>query len=286
MSKDSKKIIFNSFLSKLPYIFIGCLFLLFLLPNNLQAQNQQNQKDKHLKPKKEIKNIVHLKNGTVIVGSNLEQNRETISIDISDSTRFTFSVDEVHRIKLEKRNTQFSKYRTQKKGYYNVTQLGYLFGIEQSEWDGTYLNEGVSFETINGYYFNQYVGVGLGIQMNLLNIGWRNEAFTPIFLNVRGDLLKDRAVTPFYTADIGWARPTQRGDRINYFRNGKLYYNYGVGLKIHTNSRLNWLITFGQQSTQLTTIEDWPAGQWGESDWYRESKLQYNRLYLKLGLGF
>ena len=70
------------------------------------------------------------------------------------------------------------------KGYVHYTELGPLAGSNRASNGVT--TSAFSFQTVNGYKFNQYLFTGIGIGADLYAV----QTFIPIILSVRGDFTK------------------------------------------------------------------------------------------------
>jgi len=130
----------------------------------------------------------------------------------------------------------FDQYRN--KGYFNITKLGYI-SVSNASIETFAIGEGVvltelpsdnanafSFHTINGYFFNPYLSVGLGVGLD----GYHNPNYNtlPIYLDVRG-YLTDGLGSPYAYLNYGTLVKIKNGPK-----NGNMF-NIGLGYKIPLN---------------------------------------------------
>ncbi len=124
------------------------------------------------------------------------------------------------------------------KGYFNITKFGYIFVGEASletfsPQDGVVVTDlpsdkagAFGLHTINGYFFNPYLSVGIGIGLD----GYRNPRYNtlPIYLDVRG-YMNDALASPYAFINYGTLVKIENGPR-----NGNMF-NIGVGYKFPLN---------------------------------------------------
>lgn len=124
------------------------------------------------------------------------------------------------------------------KRYFNITKLGYI-SVSDASIETFAVGEGVvlselpsdnasafSFHTINGYFFNPYLSVGIGIGLD----GYRNPRYNtlPIYLDVRG-YLTDGLGSPYVYLNYGTLIKIENGPQ-----NGNMF-NIGLGYKVPLN---------------------------------------------------
>lgn len=159
--------------------------------------------------------------------------------------------------------------------YFNNTMVGIITG--KSSADDPPLAS-LSFETVNGVAFFRYFGAGIGIAYDQYN----TTAVLPLFLSLRGDLLKGR-MTPFYYVDAGYgpawdSRQNDDNWAIQDVRGGWMFH-LGVGFKIYSGHRINVMTAIGYKH-QFAEIQS--------TEWIgtRITDLTFRRMSIRLGIGF
>ncbi|MEM9680579.1 MAG: hypothetical protein AAF901_09670 [Bacteroidota bacterium] len=128
--------------------------------------------------------------------------------------------------------------RYRNRGYFNITQFGYIFVNEAtletfSPEDGVTLIElpssnagAFGLHTINGYFFNPYLSIGLGLGID----GYTNPTYNtiPLYIDFRG-YLTDGLGSPYAFVDYGTLIKIKNGPQ-----NGNMF-NVGIGYKVPLN---------------------------------------------------
>lgn len=240
------------------------LFLLGLLLLSLVSFAQKNSED-----------VVYLKNGNIIRGIIIDQIiGEKITIETYGGNVYNYPYAEVERIAKEDYKRAKRPLKIKQKGYVNTTSLGFLFGNGEQPVSS-------NLQTINGYHFNPHLALGLGMGIVWYDaFGWGNfSRVLPIFLDVRGNVLKDSKISPFYYANAGYGIETT-GELIDE-RNGGLKLGLGTGIKIHTRNNVSWVVSLGINYQQLKASgTDWWSGN------TVERTVKYRRLALRTGFSF
>lgn len=121
----------------------------------------------------------------------------------------------------------------QEKVYFNQTDLGFLWGKGQKNWDGKYLNRtNLSVSTFHGAYINRHQVVGFSVgfdeyeQVNLL----------PLALGWRGFLGKENRPNLFAGLDIGGGAAFLEKKEVtewtkNWYEGGMMIHP-SVGIKL------------------------------------------------------
>jgi len=245
------------------YSFILLFFGTFLATQNLSAQRMQD--------------VIYLENGSKIRGKILEKKENTVKIQLSGGTEFVFEMDEVKEITSEPTFKPKAQFVTKDKGYYNVTELGFMVGD-----DNGWLTSGGSIVTINGYQLSPYLGLGIGLELD----NYFENLFTPIFVDIRGDVLKNNKVTPFYYGGLGYGFLVTGNNRANWQERGGIYYNYGLGLKVRGRRHSSWIFNIGQQTQNYQSTFTVLGNNWNRGDRTEVTKIWYNRIVIKSGVYF
>ncbi|MBS1916555.1 MAG: hypothetical protein JST87_09750 [Bacteroidetes bacterium] len=206
--------------------------------------------------------VIYLKNKWIMRGKILEKDT-VLKIQTHDGNMYVFNKDEVDSIKYERTWRNFF-YR--EKGFAHFTELGPLVAGKTTI-DGV-TTAAFSFQTVNGYKFSQYLFAGLGVGADL----YATQTLLPVFASVRGNLLKNGSVIPFYFADAGYAvNITQNSSVANNFKGG-FEYALGLGAKIPFNRNAGFLLSIGYRY-QHTSYSDNMTGK----------NVDYKRLAIRAG---
>ena len=164
-----------------------------------------------------MKEVVHLKNGSIIKGTIIEQvPNESLKIQTADGSIFVYNISEVQKITKEEVKPAYvsrpaavsdeddddDDERTSGSGLHSgfriLMETGYHFGAGEDQLDGAPLN--VSLGGQIGPHF--YVGGGLGLRY-LYN---EDDSYfaMPIFANLRWDIM-DKRIIPFIDTKMGYS---------------------------------------------------------------------------------
>jgi hypothetical protein len=130
-----------------------------------------------------------------------------------------------------------------------------------------------SFQTTNGYKFNQWLYTGLGVGADLYAV----QTFVPIVLSVRGDLSQRGDKIPFYFVEGGYGINATSNDVTALSFGGGGTFAAGMGLKILFSGNTGFVIGAGYRFQRSVTIQT----QTG-----RETSQDFNRLTLRAGFSF
>ncbi|SKB42579.1 hypothetical protein [Dyadobacter psychrophilus] len=168
---------------------------------------------------------------------------------------------------MEKRVNPNIQYK--KKGFVHNTELGPLAMSNRASNGVT--TSAFSFQTTNGYKFNQWVYTGLGIGADLYAV----QTFVPVVLSMRGDFSSKGSKIPFYFLEGGYGFNATSNDVDNVRFGGGATFSAGLGLKLLFNDNTGFVIGAGyrfQRSSvarlALEELED------------------FNRLTLRTGFSF
>jgi len=132
---------------------------------------------------------------------------------------------------------------TNVRGYYNLTQVKLLLGEIT---DGSPVNSELipSIENINGYRFNDYFAMGLGVGMT-----YQPFTIVPVFADFRVTLLKGD-LSPVVAFKGGYAFANNSKNIWNYGSDntkntGGAMINPEIGFKVPMTERADFILTFG-----------------------------------------
>ena len=194
---------------------------------------------------KDFREVVYLKNGSIIKGIILEQiPNETIKIETSDGSVWVFQMSEVLKItkefssrnstmRMKNRHGERDEFKTN--GYKGFVDVGGAFGV------GTYGDGLVSVSSTHGYQFNPYFFLGVGVGVNY-HFNW-STVFIPVYADARGYFMNND-IAPFIGLKVGYS----------VFDGMGFYFNPSVGVRFIATSKLglNLSIGFIMQRTDIT----------------------------------
>ncbi len=190
----------------------------------------------------ETKDVVYLKNGWVINGKIIENGDAKLKIETSDKNIFVFLKSDIIEIKKEKILKETFKYKT--KGFMNYTEMGPLGASNRASNNVT--TSAFSLQTINGYKFSQYFYTGAGFGIDLYAL----QTLLPVFASIRGDLIKNKNLIPYYFVDGGYSiNSTINDDPTKKFEGGPMFA-CGLGLKILFANNAGFTFSLGYRYQQ------------------------------------
>lgn len=195
-----------------------------------------------------FREVVHLKNGSVIRGTIIEQvPNESLKIQTSDGSVFAYAMADVEKISKEAAGGASGSGAAQngrgpQKGYRGFVDLGYTIGT------GAFGLDRIEFSTSHGYQILPcfYAGVGVGAHYYFD----ASAVEIPVFADLRADLLK-HSVCPFIDLKIGYTVHEDHGFYFNPMAGVRLAVgqrnavNFGIG---YTMQRLEFSYTYGGYS--------------------------------------
>ncbi len=212
--------------------------------------------------------VLYLKNGSIYRGKIMERNEQSVKLETYEKNIYAVQMADIQEIKSEE-SLKKPVILYKEKGYVHYTELGPLAGSNRASNGVT--TSAFSFQTVNGYKFNQYFFTGIGIGADLYAV----QTFVPIVLSVRGDFTKKGNKIPFYFVEGGYSINATSNDVDGIKYQGGNTFAAGLGLKILFNENTGFVIGAGYrfQRSELvektkTTIED------------------FDRLTLRIGFSF
>lgn len=226
--------------------------------------------------------VVYLKNGSVIRGKILEQTTEKVKIETNCDNIFVFETAEILEIKQETRsdktgyNENFSPGGM--KGFYSYSTIGLLTGNSEVTDGFTF-----TFQTIGGYDFGQYLGLGAGVGIEEL----RTE-IVPVFIQIKSNLL-NRTNTPSVSFQIGYSFPLNGSKTVNYNEykyDGGLNLGVDFGICSFRSKHRAFIISAGYHYQRLVEkiVYDYYY-YWAEST-VEKNTYDFNKIAIKIGFMF
>jgi len=180
---------------------------------------------------KKQKGILYLNNGDKVNGYIIQKTEEAVKVRLYNNSEIIYSLKEVKDIS---RNAKIKPkyFKVKEAGYYNTSTIGFNF------------NNSRAFQSINGYRFNPYIAIGLGIDIRYRNNPYNKERefIIGVFPSISGDFIKTKRITPTYAIEPICLK--------NANNERKFYHNYSLGLKIRTNSNFDFVCNLNYQNIQ------------------------------------
>jgi hypothetical protein len=235
-----------------------------------------------------LEDVVYLKNGNIYRGLIIEQVPNiSIKIQIAGGNVFAVNLSDIAKITKEQKTGYSSTYqedshwgyhhwhhRDSTQGTFKPGRRGYFF---QSQLLIENMQGGVRI--INGYRFNRFVSLGIGIGADyvfssplpgLINNLDKSEyagVYLPLYLYLSGDMSRKR-ITPFYAIEAGYAMYHGNADNFsmsfgNNMQGGPMG-GLGLGVRFYTHSRVNFslLANLNFKDVHLTEVNTYytPSG--------------------------
>ena len=217
---------------------------------------------------------VQLRNGSVLRGEIIKNSvDDLLVIRLTDSLDVKLSYDQLVSIK-----SKGFRYRTgypvNERGYFNFTTIGLI--LQRSNSGDPVVGE-PTIHTVNGYIFNRYAKLGVGVGYD----SYPDINTVPLYLNIQGDVLKGK-ITPVYSFGIGYGIAGAKDREFGQISDasGGLFYQPSVGVMFNgiSNSFIVAL-DYKHQVTQLEYNDWWWGGELTETRTFRN-------LAIKLGFQF
>jgi hypothetical protein len=216
------------------------------------------------------KDVLYLKNGSMIYGTLMEISNEQYKLKGSDGSIFIYAADEVE--KYAKEVPAFAGRK--KSGMTFALEAGLLIGAQSSEYKAPF-----SFNAIAGYTIEKKNSLGIGSGAEFLG-----KTFVPLFFEYKYTF-RDKKVSPFLFSRGGilMHAGSDETDNTNYYYNkdykGGATLTFGTGLS-WANEDLETYISFAYRYAQTSYVQT----DYNHQDITYENN--YNRLEVKFGFRF
>ena len=224
---------------------------------------------------KSTEDVIKLKNGWILRGQLApELTDDFIKITAVDGNVFVFQKSEVAEITkepLKYSNYIFTRYK--KRGFVHFTEMGAL-AARNTDKDNVNTSA-FSFQTVNGYKFNQFLALSGGISVDL----YATQTFLPLFLDLRGDIIKKGNLIPFYFLDYGYGINLTRNESASRNFLGGNVFAVGAGVKMlfFNTSGFSLSIGYRSQKSAIEEITDQTK---------TKQNLNYKRVAIRAGFTF
>jgi hypothetical protein len=198
-----------------------------------------------------MEDVLYLKNGSIIRGVIIEQIiNKSVKIQTKDRSVFVFKYDEIEKITRENLPTEDKSSDNKNpefkiKGFTNITTINYSPGIGNIDANGVSVkNEdySIGLKTINGYQFNNYFSLGVGIGIDK----YKEISLIPITVDVSVNLLKSR-VSPTLNAGIGYSLGLADAS-------SGIIIHPSVGLKVFISKNIAYTFNLGYRLQEQTIL--------------------------------
>jgi sRNA-binding regulator protein Hfq len=190
--------------------------------------------------------VIYLLNGWVIRGKIISKEQDKISIQSVDRNVYVFTTKEVKQITEEEIPAIFN---IKQKGFGHFTELGPLASQNTGELNVN--TSAFSFQTINGYKFNQYLFTGIGAGIDL----YATQTFFPVIGTIRGDFKAGKQFVPFYFTDFGYGFNGTKNTITGVSYKGGTVFAAGLGLKIGLSNNAGVMISIGYRDQRYGTVQ-------------------------------
>lgn len=228
--------------------------------------------------------VVYLENGSVIRGEITERViGDQLKIEIIGGSIFVYKESEIEKITREPKKmmgapavstgvgpaTRNNPYyspnarraakkalpiTSRPKGIYNLFSFGFQPG--RDNWGSVVPWPTLQYRT--GYSFSQKINVGIGIGMDPYAAG----GTFPIYLDFHGDLGSEKPVMAHFFAQGGYGFNGWTNWQFRDFEGGPMGH-IGMGWKVNTRQRSEWIFTLGFKVQAASFQEDLGWNQWG-----------------------
>lgn len=202
-------------------------------------------------PQKDLEDVVYLKTGAIVRGIIMEQiPNKSLEIKSNDNNYFVFKFDEIQKIAREKKLIDPTDYK--KKGYINITEPGFGFGINtintsHGSFDISKGDPIIGIRTINGYQLNEHYSFGLGIGFEAILDGTKKGALVPLTGDVRINFKKGK-LSPTLNLNGGYS--------IGFQNSSGLTANPSIGLRLYLTKKIAFLANIGYK-VQQQNVKRW-----------------------------
>jgi hypothetical protein len=236
------------------------LFLVFLITFIHPLISAQNNKD-----------VIYLKNGSIIYGTLIEISDNQYKIRSDDGSIFVFSVSEVEKFIKE----PVSLNERKKNGPGLAVEAGFMLGSQTSDYPAP-----VSFNAMVTYTVETRNIISLGSGAEFLG-----KTYTPLFFEYKY-LFYNRKVSQFAFFRTGvmlYLGPDEENQNYYY----PLRKEYGGGASVTAGTGISWC--GNGYETYLSFAYRYAHTNYVETDYNQQDvtyKLNYNRLEIKVGFKF
>lgn len=219
---------------------------------------------------------VYIKEGSIYVGQILQYSDTSLNIQLREGMVLSIPQSTIKKIIQLEDYAKIRKvvpYQFKEKGWYQINYLSAYGGTSENN---DYVI-GAGFNSIFGYMYSRYLGVGIGLGMNhyAQNIPIN---FFPIYSELRSYFFGDRiAYYATLAAGYGFASTSKKNNLTDL--HGGLMFHPALGIRIGAKKHFNVCFDVGVQ-TQKTDYK--ATNPWSEiKDHYFYN---YKRFIFRIGL--
>jgi hypothetical protein len=218
------------------------------------------------------KDVLYLKNGSMIYGKLVEVTDSQYKIKTSDGSLFIYSLQEVEKFVNE--TPQFDGRKKSGSGF--ALEAGFLVGAQSTEYEAPF-----SFNFLVSYTASTKNIISLGSGVEFLGV-----PFTPLFLEYKY-LLKDKKTSPFLFARAGGLLHLGSDEENNTDYNQYDKKDFKGGFSCALGTGVSW--AKDNIETYLSFAYRYAATSYVQKNYNNYDatyKNSYNRLEIKFGFRF
>jgi hypothetical protein len=219
------------------------------------------------------RDILYLKNGSIIKGTLIEITSDQYKIQTSDGGLFIFSAPEVKKFVRQSAESNENK----KSGMGFALEAGFLIGNQSSQYDHPF-----SFNFIASYTINKknIFGIGSGVE-------YIGQTFAPLYFEYK-HLLYEKSVTPFvFFRSGGLIHLGSDAGSSNGYPQYNVPKDFSGGASLTLGTGISWATE--NIVTYLSFAYRYAQTSYHETDYNSKDvtfKNYFNRLEIKLGFKF
>ncbi len=220
------------------------------------------------------KDVLYLKNGSIIYGKLMEANDNQYTIKTPDGSIFIFSSTEV--VKFVNETPQYDGRKKRGAGF--AMEGGFLVGAQSSQYKAPF-----SFNIIGNMTLNtrNIFGIGSGVE-------YLGQPFTPLFLEYKY-LFSDKKTTPFIFFRGGRLFHLREESKTDYYTYPQYNYtkSYSGGGTFTLGTGISWAKEYGETYLSFAYRNAHTSYSQNNNNQVRETfRFDYNRLEIKFGFRF
>lgn len=251
------------------------LLLLIILSISVQAQSSTEDK-------KIVQHVVHLKNGSSLIGQLIQFSDDApVVMIMGDGEQITVPRNLVESVARLGKKLKKTKLKYADKPYaFQETGWHYKIGLSYIERGNLGYPAGYSIEVGTVYHFSRMLGIGLHTGVDVYDSG-SLEKIIPIYVNVQG-YINSKKVTPFYSFGIGIGIPNieeEQWDDLSVKAGLLLYPKVGIRITGNENSNITFFTGYKIQNSSIRTNFNCLDSS-GPCDEFIEQRRIYRRLVL------
>lgn len=223
--------------------FLAVIFITIIsITTNVQAQ-------------KNTEYIMHHKNGSVIKGIITSQTADSVTMQTKSHDIFVFSRSDISYIKhtkaevRKKKDKELFDAEKYSKGFYSYSTIGLLANDSK-------INENMSFSlnTILGYEFKYWLGVGIGVGLES-----QRTTIMPIQISCKSHIFNNK-YSPMVNLSVGYAIPLRKTEEktadVDFHFEGGFHWGFDIGVASFRTNNYAFTVSAGYQYQRVKETSD------------------------------